>query len=102
MEKIKLSSFLKEAKRVDEVFSEVCVEYGEIKALRDFFINNIYEINDEFSFECISSYEKKDEEASYVFKRKTDNKSFTLNVKTDFLSGYFLYEKEVSTSVNMQ
>ncbi len=102
MEKIKLSSFLKEAKRVDEVFSEVCVEYGEIKALRDFFVNDIYEINDEFSFECINYCEEKDDEISYIFRRKTDKKTFELKLTTDFLSGYFLYEKEASTSVNMQ
>lgn len=101
MERIKVSSFFKAAKRADEVFSEICVEYGEAKALRNFFKDGIYEINDEFPFKYISNVMGNNSELTYLFKRKSDDKHFELNTHTNQVEADFLYETEASKAVNM-
>lgn len=101
MEKIKVSSFLKAAKRADEIFSEVCVEYGEGIALRNFFKDGMCEINDEFPFEYIKCLDKENEETSYTFKRKTDDKYFELSTHSNQVEAEFLFEKEAPKAVNM-
>lgn len=105
MELIKISSFFKAAKRVDEVFSEVCIEYGESHALESFFDKKRLEINDEFPFENVEITKKEfgenNIEVTYVFKRKKDNKYFRLNTCSGIVEDDFLYETSFSKAVNM-
>jgi len=102
MEKIEISNFLKSAKIVDEVFSEVCIEYGEEKALSSFFKDDIYEINDDFPFEHMYNHQKKDGITMYLFRRKKDRKYFKLITYCNNIQGDFLYERNPLRAVNMQ
>lgn len=105
MELIKISSFFKSAKRADEVFSEVCIEYGEGHALENFFDKKKFEINDEFPFENVDITKKEfgenNIEVTYIFKRKKDNKHFRLNTCSGMVEDDFLYEISSAKAVNM-
>jgi hypothetical protein len=81
-EKIKLNDFYNDIIKSVKEFSEASIEDIKLHDLRDIFEGKSYTINESFPYEFVETYQERGDGEDYedfmIFKRKNDEKHFSL------------------------